>query len=225
MIGAPWNWPIHENFILVVSPPCDSLIALNSLQWFGNIITMEWWDNIWLNEGFASYFEYEGLSYSEPLWEAVSYWLFDRFGYESSWIKPRFASLWPLCEPCVCFGVWVWSVFVQYAACNNKVVRDMVPGLASRGSNDVGRFWICASPLCVFYRIWATFVGCWATSSQLRPTETNQTCSTDFPLAPGLCGACTHQGIMCQVSGWLFECQYVGWVWVVRYVSDVILSY
>ncbi|KAJ2952363.1 hypothetical protein O0L34_g4648 [Tuta absoluta] len=27
-------------------------------KWFGNLITCQWWENVWINEGFASYFEY-----------------------------------------------------------------------------------------------------------------------------------------------------------------------
>uniref|UniRef100_A0A8C5E7B4 Aminopeptidase n=1 Tax=Gouania willdenowi TaxID=441366 RepID=A0A8C5E7B4_GOUWI len=37
-------------------------------QWFGNIVTMDWWDDLWLNEGFASFFEYVGVEEAEPTW-------------------------------------------------------------------------------------------------------------------------------------------------------------
>ncbi len=38
-------------------------------QWFGDLVTMEWWDDLWLNESFATFMSYKALKNIYPLWK------------------------------------------------------------------------------------------------------------------------------------------------------------
>jgi len=37
-------------------------------QWFGDMVTMQWWDNLWLNEGFATWMESKAVAAWKPDW-------------------------------------------------------------------------------------------------------------------------------------------------------------
>lgn len=79
--GAMENWGAitYRESALLVDPLNSSisnkqwvaLVIAHEIahQWFGNLVTMEWWTHLWLNEGFASYIEYLAVDKMFPDWD------------------------------------------------------------------------------------------------------------------------------------------------------------
>lgn len=79
--GAMENWGLvtYREAYLLLDPDNSSLrskqlvatVIAHELahQWFGDLVTMKWWDNLWLNESFANMMEYVAVDALQPDWK------------------------------------------------------------------------------------------------------------------------------------------------------------
>uniref|UniRef100_A0A3Q4BRR7 Aminopeptidase n=1 Tax=Mola mola TaxID=94237 RepID=A0A3Q4BRR7_MOLML len=101
LAGAMENWGLitfRETTLLVgkQSSPLEKQVVASVIaheiahQWFGNQVTMSWWNDLWLNEGFATYMQYMSLQTVLPkldignLFLAVRFRALDRDALNSS---------------------------------------------------------------------------------------------------------------------------------------------
>ncbi|WP_137625063.1 M1 family metallopeptidase [Lactiplantibacillus pingfangensis] len=78
--GAMENWGLvtYREAYLLLDPDNTALemkqrvatVIAHELahQWFGDLVTMKWWDDLWLNESFANMMEYVAIDAIEPDW-------------------------------------------------------------------------------------------------------------------------------------------------------------
>lgn len=78
--GAMENWGLitYRERVLLAYPGETAQSTLEQIalviahetshQWFGNLVTMRWWNDLWLNESFANMMEYQAIDSMFPEW-------------------------------------------------------------------------------------------------------------------------------------------------------------
>jgi aminopeptidase N len=106
--GAMENWGgiTFDESILLFDPAKSSELTKQNIfgviahemahQWFGDLVTMAWWDNLWLNEGFASWMGTKCSDHFNPQWHI---WLRSNAGKQRAMTTDALSATHPIQQP------------------------------------------------------------------------------------------------------------------------------
>lgn len=87
--GAMENWGLvtYRMVDVLIDPKKASLNRIQRVaeviqhelahQWFGNLVTMDWWEGLWLNEGFATWMSWYSCNNFHPEWKVWEQYVAD----------------------------------------------------------------------------------------------------------------------------------------------------
>ncbi|HSE29531.1 MAG TPA: M1 family metallopeptidase [Candidatus Saccharimonadales bacterium] len=95
-------------------------------QWFGNLVTMQWWDDLWLNESFANWMGYKVVDHFYPEWR---YWEhFNDFEALRAYARDSLATIQsvrqPLNDPEEIASLFDSAIMYSKGACLVRMLHD-----------------------------------------------------------------------------------------------------
>ncbi|XP_077977883.1 aminopeptidase N-like [Glandiceps talaboti] len=120
--GAMENWGLiqYYEFYMLYDKNVHSPVRAQKLSrlvthelahmWFGNWATMAWWSDSWLNEGFASHFQYAAIDHVLPEWDIYNQFYQDIVTFRSFAVDASSDSH-PTVQPHVGWDYEVWEQF------------------------------------------------------------------------------------------------------------------
>ncbi|XP_071489970.1 endoplasmic reticulum aminopeptidase 1-like [Diadema antillarum] len=144
--GAMENWGLityREASVLykpnVTSAGRESWIVVTithelAHQWFGNLVTMEWWNDLWLNEGFATFVEYIGANHFQPDWHMMDMFILD--STHAAMGEDQLANSHPISVP-VNNPDEISEIFDAISYSKGATILKMLQSFLMKGSQDI----------------------------------------------------------------------------------------
>jgi len=132
--GAMENWGLviyREVYLVydsIISSPSNKYSVTSVIahelahQWFGNLITCSYWSEIWLNEGFATYFSYIGVDGVKNDWKSWEQFVIDDLQRALS--SDSYSSSHPLVHPEGYFSAISYSKGASFLQMTNDFLGE-----------------------------------------------------------------------------------------------------